>query len=443
MSRFQNESISSIMGKAFDKILPIPKTPRVYHPPPPPKPMSWVPHGRLGDETYEERLESFADKILEIEAQRTKHVKYSSRGWCYLLEGLGLINKGEFSSAQKAINDCRKMGSLPIAFVAEDQDMTRRFKGIIEASNPVALLEEIKNEVSKFLKSLPSRTTDYWEGEEYYVMVCVEKGDLLSLFKPVCDEYNVPIVSSKGWAPILLRASIAILSQRAEADGLTPVLLMFYDHDPAGIKITDTFRKNLRDCERGMGWSPDELIIERFGLNKSDIDRYNLMWIENLRTGSGRESQDYEYIDKYGKRKCESNALFKNDATLRAGEEICKKAIEKYYGADAKKRFKEKEEHSKQKFKGVHDAPIWKKFLAEIDKLTKSLSTEKPREEKRPSKPTAEKEVEVTIDRGYYGNCPKCGYRFDYDDKDIGKLMRCRGCLRLMRLKMASGRKKR
>lgn len=30
-----DENISPVMEKAFDKILPIPKTPRVYHPPPP------------------------------------------------------------------------------------------------------------------------------------------------------------------------------------------------------------------------------------------------------------------------------------------------------------------------------------------------------------------------------------------------------------------------
>ena len=47
-----------IMTKAFDKLLPIPKTPRVYRPPPPPKPLSWVPSGKLGDYAYEARLTS-------------------------------------------------------------------------------------------------------------------------------------------------------------------------------------------------------------------------------------------------------------------------------------------------------------------------------------------------------------------------------------------------
>ena len=244
-------SISSLMERAFNKVLPVPKTPRVYHPPPPPRPLSWIPHGRLGDGNYEERLEDFAGEIKAIESQRTNPVKYSSRGWCYLLEGLGKISKGEFDSCQKAINDCRKIGLLPIDFVAEDQDITRRFMGIHIASEPNILLEQLKKDVEEMLGNLPAYSTDYWIGEEYYVMMCVEKGDLLNLFKPICDEYHIPIVSSKGWAPILLRAHIATLSERAEAKGLTPVLLLFYDHDPAGLKITDTFRKNLEDCEGG------------------------------------------------------------------------------------------------------------------------------------------------------------------------------------------------
>ena len=432
-----SDSLASLMENAFNKLLPIPKTPRVYRPPPPPRPLSWVPHGSLGDYNYEERLEKFADEINAINSQRTHPVKYSSRGWSYLLEGLGKISKGEFDSCQKAINDCRKIGLLPIDFVAEDQDITRRFMGIHTASDPSVLLEQLKKDIEEMLNNLPSYTTDYRAGEEHYVMMCVEKGDLVNLFKPICDEYHVPIVSSKGWAPILLRAHIANLSKMAEERDLKPVLLLFYDHDPAGLKITNTFKENLEDCERGTGWSPDEIIIDRFGLNKEDIDKYNLTWIENLRTSSGRESQDYEYIQKYGRRKCESNALFKNDETLKAGEEICRNAIEKYYGSDARERFKKKEENSKQKLKQVYDDPLWDNFYARIDELVGSLTVKKPREKRQPSAPMAEKEVEVTVDNKYYGKCPKCGASFNYDSSDIGRLVRCRDCNLPMRLKWA------
>ena len=71
----QSASISYVMKKAFDKVLPIPKSPRFYHPPPPPKPLSWVPHGRLGDQIYETKLRDFAAQIEAIESQRTNPIK--------------------------------------------------------------------------------------------------------------------------------------------------------------------------------------------------------------------------------------------------------------------------------------------------------------------------------------------------------------------------------
>ena len=198
-----SDSIADLLKATFDEILPIPKTPRVYRPPPPQKPVSWAPSGSLKGYIYRERLRDFAQEIKAIGARRTKRIKYSTRGWCYLLEGLGLIDKGEFRKAQKAINDCRKLGLLPIDFVAADQDLTRRFAGIHEAADPADRIKKLKEDIEGMLEKLPSYTTDYWQDEVYYLMMCVEKGDIRNLFKPICDEYHVPVVSSKGWYPIL------------------------------------------------------------------------------------------------------------------------------------------------------------------------------------------------------------------------------------------------
>lgn len=139
---------------------------------------------------------------------------------------------------------------------------------------------------------------------------------------------------------------------------------------------------------------------------------------------------------KYGRKKCESNALFKNDETLKAAEEICRNAIEKYYGSDAIERFNEKEESVKEKLSDVYDNQLWEDFDTEIDEIVNELSSKKPKEEKLPSKPIApEEETEVTLDNEYYGKCPKCGRTFNYDSNDIGKLVRCRFCNLPMRLK--------
>jgi DNA-directed RNA polymerase subunit RPC12/RpoP len=370
-------------------------------------------------------------------------VKYSGRGWCYLLEGLGKIDKDEFAKCEKAINDCRKIGLLPIDFTAEDQDETRRFAGIHEASNPTVLLENLRNDINDMLETLPIYTTDYWIDEKYYLMMCVEKGDLRNLFKPICDEYHIPIVSSKGWAPILLRYHIAKLCIKAEDRGLAPVLLLFYDHDPAGLKITNSFRKGLHDISRSVGWRPLGIIIERFGLNREEIEKYNLTWIENIKTGSGREARDPAYIREFGNRKCEANALFKNDETLKAAEKICRAAIEKYYGADALERFHEKEKKSKGKLNEVYDNPVWDDINESIETLIDSMTEQETEPQHNEEAPELEKEVEVEIfkktpnNRFYCGRCTRCGKLFEYDESFINRLVRCRSCGTAMRLKKA------
>jgi len=245
-------------------------------------------------------------------------------------------------------------------------------------------------------------------------------------------------VNSKGWYPILLRYHIAKLSIKAEARGLTPVLLLFYDHDPAGLKITSRFRKGLRDISRSVDWYPTNLIIERFGLNKEDIDRYGLTWIENLKTGSGREAKDPDYVRKYGRRKCESNALFKNDETLEAGERICRDAIERYYGKDALERFGEKEKKAKESLSAVYENPLWEALDENLGSLINSLSEEAEEKEDEPLEAEEVSEVEIfrkaPDDRLYYGSCPRCGMQFDYDEQDTGRTVRCRYCHKLMKL---------
>jgi hypothetical protein len=436
----RGDNLSSVMEKAFNRILPVPRTPRWYRPAPPPKPVSWIPSGRLGDLEYERMLGEFAAEMKRINDRRSEKIRPSGRGWGYILEGLGLCDKGQFDAVAKAINDCRKIRTLPIIdFVAEDQDETRHFHGLMRAADPAKALLDLRRQVKEMLAALASLTTDYREGEEYYVMMVVEKGDILHLFRPVCEEYKVPIVSSKGWYPITLRAQIAILSKKAEERGLTPVVLLFYDHDPGGLKISDRFRKNLQDCERGTGWSPDRLVIDRFGLNADAIEKHNLTWIDNLKSSSGREVDDPEYIEKFGRRKCEANALFRNDETLRAGREMCRQAIERYLGRDALQRIAKKEETTRTgKLASVYRSDVWKSFDQEMLRMAGALNAEKSKDGTEDiGEPTvaAGGPLEVPVDHSRLASCPACGaeFRCDYP-RDVGRTVRCRSCHASMKL---------
>jgi hypothetical protein len=436
-----------LLEQAFNKLLPIPKTPRVYHPPPPPRPLSWVPHGNLHDLEYEQRLRLFASEIKAIDKQSSFHIRPRMRGWGYRLEQLGKIDKGEFNAVAKAINDCRKMGEkhggLPMDIISPDPDSSRHFKGIHRAVNPKAVLEEVRNDIKEMLASLPSNITDFYNDEKYYLIMAVEKGEVLLVFGPICKEYYIPNVSFKGWSNLEIRANIAAQCKWAMEHYLIPVLLLFFDHDPKGLKIPERARKHLKDMERATGWDPDNketpMIIERFGLNKSQIDKFKLAWVPNLKTSSGKEAKRTrdvrEYIRQFGERKCEMESLFKDDDTVRNAEQICREAIERYYGKDAKERFRKKEEESKAKLGPVYDSPVWQQLNDELTRIEQTLSEQEPKTE--PTSRVAEDETEVCIDKEYYGKCPKCGTQFNYDETDVGKLVRCRNCNIAMRLKLA------
>jgi hypothetical protein len=178
----------------------------------------------------------------------------------------------------------------------------------------------------------------FWEEQEYYVEMAVEKIDLQSLFSEVCEEFHVPLTNVSGWMGVNSRAAILQRFAKWEGKGKKCVLLFCGDHDPGGLQITDFLHSNLKDLERAAGFSPDNLIIKRFGLNADFIKTHGLTWIDNLETSSGGDLGDHrhndhnkpyvrDYIKRFGARKVEANALVVQPV---AGRELCRNAILQY-----------------------------------------------------------------------------------------------------------------
>jgi hypothetical protein len=192
-----------------------------------------LPYGR--GEKREQRLLNFARKLVEIQGQIG--FKISARGWAYQLESFRLITKAQFNKVENAINDCRKRGVLSIDFVAEEEG--RRFSGI-ETPEDKTPVEYMKEYLEATLNCEEWYTPDWWEGEEYYLQMVVEKIDLKTLFSPICREYHIPIATSKGWSSMLQRAEYAKRFKAAEDRGLKCILLYFGDHDPESIYPQDS-----------------------------------------------------------------------------------------------------------------------------------------------------------------------------------------------------------
>lgn len=305
------------------------------------------------------KLKEFADLIQEM--ANGISFKVSARGWCYLMEQAGHINKGQFDKVDSAINRCRKEGLLPVDFVAEED--ARAFAGV-ETPNESGVDYVLDWMLRDVLKGAKYYTPDWWGGEQYYIQLLVEKIDLKTMWKDICKEYHIPVANAKGWSSILQRAEYARRFQEAEAKGLTCVLLYCGDHDPDGLRISDTLRKNLEQIsdirwEDGTaGYDPANLIIERFGLNYDFIMKNKFTWIDNLITGSDKNLNDIthknhklpyvqEYLKKVGVRKCEANVLVTKPTKA---EELIRQEIEKWVGKDAKERFRVKREAANKEY---------------------------------------------------------------------------------------------
>jgi hypothetical protein len=304
-----------------------------------------LPRRRRGRQTseseaeYQARRTAFCRLIRQIRS--TMDFDVGSRGWCYILEQHGLT-KGDFDAAQALVTDCRKTGDLPLDICAED-----------DSRGTIGLQDLDERDVNDEAQSLVEYVRDrahrmytpfgFWDDLDVYVEVGVEKLDLRNLFEPVCEEFFVPITNFKGWSDLNSRAAMMRRFAEQERAGRQCVLLLCGDHDPGGLAITGTMRKNLDDLAAAVDWSPHNLVTTRFGLNADFIDRLGLTWIDNLETSSGQRLDDprhpdhekayvRDYIRRYGARKCEANALVVAPDT---GRDLCRRAILEHVPAEA------------------------------------------------------------------------------------------------------------
>lgn len=300
-----------------------------------------------------QRLVDFADLLIDL--SNRIGFKVSSRGWCYLMEQAGHINKSQFDKVENAINNCRRLGILPVDFVAEED--ARAFQGVEDPSQGT-VADTLKWMMRDVLNGDIYYTPDWWIGEDYYIQVLVEKIDLKTLFGDVCKDYHIPIANAKGWSSILQRAEYARRFKEAEERGLRCVLIYCGDHDPDGLRISDTIRTNLEQVndvkwsDGEFGYDPSNLIIDRIGLNYDFIQQNGYTWIDNLITGSGKNlasphHPNYKlpylqnYLREFGERKCEANAIV---TTPEKAKVLISGNIIKYLGSDSLNRFALKRE---------------------------------------------------------------------------------------------------
>jgi hypothetical protein len=267
---------------------------------------------------------------------QTLDFEVSARGWCYILEEHG-ATKADFPTIERLLVACRKSGNLPIDICAEDEARAAEHIEALDDETPKEFaqgwIDYIRDEVHHQYNPV-----SLWDDSNYYCEMWVEKIDLKSLFSDICKRYTIPLINIRGRTCLNSRAGTMGRFLERESEGKTCVLLYCGDHDPSGLDISGSVISDIEGLSGATGYSPDDLIVDRFGLNFDFIEAERLSWSENLVTSSSEDlanpkhpdhSKPYvqNYLSEFGARKVEANALV---VRPEAGRRLCLDAVRRY-----------------------------------------------------------------------------------------------------------------
>jgi hypothetical protein len=134
----------------------------------------------------------------------------------------------------------------------------------------------------------------YWSDQPRQVEVWCEKDALSGVIEPVCDEYGVVYVATRGFP------SLTLLHESAKAMSPDQETHVFYfgDHDASGRAISANIAKRLRE------WNP-RIIFRRVALEPDQIEDFGLP----TRPGKASDSRHRDFADRFGSASVELDAL--------------------------------------------------------------------------------------------------------------------------------------
>jgi hypothetical protein len=273
--------------------------------------------------------------------------RFGPRGWAYYAEGLGLITKGEFDRFEQLLTVMRKDGELDPDVIEPDASRmaTEVYDFKATSASPEDMAQYAVDDIGENLKTWVRgfHEVGYWDNLPYYVEMIVEKKDLVQIFRSTADRYNVRITNGKGDTDIHTRLAMFKRFRDHTYDGRQCILLAIGDHDPKGLHIVDGLHRTFMSCAgiKGLDWDDPDFEVVPVGLTERQIDSLDLMKIDNLETGGGRDLSDprhpdhhkpyvQDYLARFGVWKCEANALVGHPAKAR---ELLETAINRYIPA--------------------------------------------------------------------------------------------------------------
>jgi hypothetical protein len=205
------------------------------------------------------------DKLASIQIANTIINDYHRQGYdltvrqlYYQFVARGFIaNRAEeYSKLQGLLNDARLAGLIDWDAIV---DRTRNLESLTHWSHPRDVVDSAAHSF-RYWK---------WENQPHYVEVWVEKDALKAIIGSVCNKFDVPFFSCRGYTSVSEVHGAALRFKHEISMGKDVHVIHLGDHDPSGLDMTRDIKERLQDVFGVMAK------IHRVALNRDQVDRYN------------------------------------------------------------------------------------------------------------------------------------------------------------------------
>lgn len=192
----------------------------------------------------------------------------------------------QYDNLGSLINDARLAGLVDWRHIV---DRTRNLRGLSHWEKPSDIIDSAMN----------SYRLDKWIDQTNRVEVWIEKDALAGVFERVCNKFDVPFFSCRGYTSQSKMWSAARRLDFYSQKGQQPIVLHFGDHDPSGIDMSrDIF-------DRLEMFSENSIEVKRLALNFDQVRFYQ----PPPNPAKLTDSRVHSYIKKFGAESWELDAL--------------------------------------------------------------------------------------------------------------------------------------
>jgi len=193
----------------------------------------------------------------------------------------------EYKRIGSILNDARMAGLVDWYAIV---DRTRTLRRNSHWSHPASILES----------AAASYLQDKWNGQPYRVEVWIEKDALVGVIADVCEKWDAPYFSCRGYNSQSNMWS-AGHNRFRENRRQKKVVLHLGDHDPSGIDMTRDIDDRLAIFAEGA----EVVDVRRIALTMDQVDLYG----PPPNPAKVTDSRANGYIDRFGRNSWELDAL--------------------------------------------------------------------------------------------------------------------------------------